>query len=397
MATVLIRVREARSVRVRHARHPSSSPRIIEPFNLNPMPFRLALHAASLAALVCICGCREFSRLAPTSMLATVDSVTLAESDQIFVARATAFHPAADGSFAVADAGRGTVLEYTRTGALTREYGQRGRGPGEFGRIGSTVLLSATHLIANDGARKALLVFDRRTGSLVNEVQYAGRLGDSRLDGERAVLGLWDMERGTAGLRVAVGSLPHRRAGDSLVASLTPMPAQYVSSGALAGIYGLYVATVWGDSVAAVFAGDSTILLQPRPGQAGTTLAIPAQLRRGLPTDFVQLLESQDVPFPDKFKAASAALHVARLSTGDLAVVHYDSDLEGSAIRARLWLSVVSPAGRVRCIDREIPTSGDVRALVHVDRDTLFVLDQTVAAASLTTLVRVIPIAPAGC
>jgi hypothetical protein len=316
------------------------------------------------------------------------DSVRLAETSTVFVARAAAFHPAADGAFAISDAGRNAVLEFSSSGTFVREYGRRGSGPGEFGSIGSTLLITRDNVVADDAARRKLLVFSRTDGRLLGEVPMVGRLGESRLDQNMFVLSLWDNASGVAGALVAGPNAAALLALDTLRATLTELPPSYRRSGALAGIYGLYHATQWSDSVAAVFAGDSGIRLYRRGERSGVERAVPVARRRGIPRNFVAMLEDPAVPFPDKFEAASGALHVGRHSSGEFIVVHYDSELQWQAIHAKLWASLISPAGLARCIDREIPASGDVRALVHFTRDTLFVLDQRVEGQHLSTVVR---------
>ena len=88
------------------------------------------------------------------------------------------------------------------------------------------------------------------------------------------------------------------------------------------------------------------------------------------------------------YEILSTAAHIARLSNGGLAIVHFDFSLAGTRLTARGFITLVNPELNAACVDGPIPLSQDAQPSVTFAGDTLFTLDQFVTQRGVESTIR---------
>lgn len=274
-----------------------------------------------------------------------------------------------DGSFYVADRFAGRVAHVDRRGRITRFYGRKGAGPGEFTQV-SLMFTIGDDLVVDDVAKGLFNIFDRRTGEFREQRAHEGIFYDVRLTEEAAWMGMQNVQRGTA-----VGRWNRRTAS---LEYLVPLPREYRESQPLAGIYNGAFVVPWADTLLVALQASDDLYLHSADGRAIDTIPVPVVARRGVPGDIIEKFKK--LPYPEMFSAASGVFAVGRMADGRVAVVHFDQRMEGPAILAEVYVSVISADRRTACVDGAVPVSPDAQPRVLFRGDTLLVLDQRLAA-----------------
>lgn len=211
--------------------------------------------------------------LLPPQHFETVGTITLQESDDVInVAPFVAPRPRADG-FVVVDQREARARLYGLDGRLVRQFGRKGRGPGEFQRPIAGYELPSGRLVVADIAN-GLMHFetpDSLLSSSTPEVRplygarplsdslvlLAGR-GVARASERAPLLHVWDLSRGAP------------------ILSFFPTPGDSVQRIA-ARNFGWAGTDVRGDTIAAVFSLSDSLYLFHTSGRA--LRAIPLRLR----------------------------------------------------------------------------------------------------------------------
>lgn len=313
--------------------------------------------------------------------------VTFQETDSLYLSSPGDFWVSPDdGSFYIADRFAGRVVQYDRQGRPLKVFGRKGSGPGEFRQV-STMFTLGHELYVDDIARRAFNVFDRRTGAVVRAMRHEGIFYDIRFQDDVAWLGVQNLERGTSVARWSPGR-------DSL-SYLLPLPEAYRRSAPLAGVFnGVFVAP-WADTLAVAYQGSNEVYLFGAGGLPVDTVEVPAVRRRGVPDDLVERLSGMS--FPEIARAASGVFGFNRQADGTLALVHFDQEVAGSAITARVYVSLVAADRRTACVDGALPVGSDAQPRVLFRGDTLLVMRQQVKGERPETSVTAYRLATNGC
>jgi len=130
--------------------------------------------------------------------------------------RILALLPAADGSVVIADAGNNELYVFRRDGAYSHTIGRNGRGPGEFGRVGSAGLLGDTLWVFDPRERRTSLF--SLDGKVVATIRTETRGSLTALFPGGAALGLTssDFGSGTEFRDVQIPVILTTRAGRTL-------------------------------------------------------------------------------------------------------------------------------------------------------------------------------------
>lgn len=315
-------------------------------------------------------------------------TVTVREADSLYLSSPGDFWAdPRDGSFYIADRFAGRVVQIDRQGRPLRLFGRKGKGPGEFTQV-STMFTRGDELFVDDGARRAFTVFDRRTGALKGVRPHEGIFYDVRLVGDTAWLGMQNLERGTAAARWEMQ-------GDS-IHYLAALPVEYRQSQPLAGIYNGSFVVPWADTLLVAVQASDALYLHNTRGDVLDTVPVPIGRRRGVPKDVVK--QFQKMEFPRMFSAASALFALNRLSDGRIAMVHFDQQMDGGAITADAFVSVLSADRRRACVDGVLPLAKDAQPRLLFRGDTLLVLQQRLAAGDRAeTTITAFRLTTAGC
>jgi hypothetical protein len=315
--------------------------------------------------------------------------ITLQESDSAFTGRpnALAIDPST-GDFLVADAYGDRVFRYERSGALTATYGVRGAGPGEFLNAGRVVAALPGRTVAADDGRSTLNIYDSETGDFIEGVPFMGILGSLQQDPDSAHivwLGLLSLEP-----NISIGRWDTR---SNQIEYQGAVPVEYLESNPLAGIYNRSQVALVGRTLVSSFQGDDRLYRRTWDDVQVDTIRVPARLRASHPEDIVQSM-AEEREFPNLLSMVPAVFGIYPVSRSAVAVVHFDQEMNGPAIDADVFLSVVNLDTRHVCVDLPIPLDSDVQPRVTMRGDTLFVVTQRVSdgteAATLVTAFRLL-------
>lgn len=297
--------------------------------------------------------------------------LVLHESDTLFLSSPGdfGFEPA-DGSFYVTDQFAGRLLQIDRGGNITRTFGRKGSGPGEFAQI-NLMFSRGNELFVNEGRQSVFHVFDRRTGEVRGARRHEGIFRDVRVVGHTAWMGMQNSTQGTAVARWDLDS-------DS-VRYMIPLPKEYRESQPLAGIFSSVFVVPWADTLLVGYAGSDDLHLATQGGALVDTVRLPVHVRRGVPDDIVKRLPK--LQWPEMIASASSLFGLARLPDGRFAAVHLDQVVNGNSFTADGFVSVLSPDRRTACVDGQLPLSRDTSPRVLFRGDTLFVLQQRLTEA----------------
>lgn len=294
--------------------------------------------------------------------------VTLSETGTIYVGRPAglAVDPF-DGSLYVADGIAARVLRFAADGQLLRTYGGPGAGPGELRDPGAIAVAGDTVLVVDQGNQRVTR-FGRPDGSFVGSARFGGVATSIQAYHGHLWFGGLNLDRGTS---LAVW-LP----GERELRPLGTVPAEFTRSQPLAGIYTGVEVSLWGDTVVAGYMGLNRLTVFRTDGTPIRSISVPVRARKGEMPNVVRAMEHLD--FPAQFSANSALFRMARLPSGNLALVHYDQSIDGDLITARVYLTLLSPDFSRACVDREIPVTHDAQPYTAFRGDTLFVVQQEV-------------------
>lgn len=310
-------------------------------------------------------------------VLRPLGRVTLAESDTLYVGRILALAvDSADGSLYVTDGLGGRVFRYAPSGARIGIYGKPGEGPGELKSPGA-VEASGREVVVVDGGTNRVSRFRRDTGEWIGGSAFAGSASSVRRWGGRLWLGALNVERGT--------SLATWAAGDAEFRALGTMPGEFGRSEPLAGIFTGVEIAAWGDTILAGYMGINRLTLFRADGTPIRSLSVPVRARKGELPNLVQALDRME--FPDQFSSSSALFRMARLPGGNFGLVYYDQEIDGSLIRAKVYLTMLSADFGRACVDGEVPVSRDAQPYTAFRGDTLYVAQQAVNGDRATTFV----------
>jgi hypothetical protein len=268
----------------------------------------------------------------------------------------------------VADGFYRRVLAYLRDGTLDWVAGRAGSGPGELETVTLAFRLGDSMVGVADEGKKKIVFFHRDSSIRRRPVAYEGIIRSSAIDGERVWFGSLNGARQTG---LAIWS----PAAES-VRYLAPWPASYRQSPALAGINTGVLVAADGERIAYSFSGtDDVILLHPN-GERRGAVQVPRRARRGVPADIVERMRRKARDYPSLFAANSVLFGLGWRTDGGLSLVHHDQVIDGTRIRAKVFVSVLSPDMAKACVDAAVPVSEDSQPISSLRGDTLFVLQQ---------------------
>jgi hypothetical protein len=306
-----------------------------------------------------------------TPAVTPVFRLVLQETDTLFLSSPGdfGFEPA-DGSFYITDQFAGRLLQIDRNGHITRTYGRKGSGPGEFAQI-NLMFSRGNELYVNEGRQSVFHVFDRHTGEVQRGHRHPGIFRDVRVVGQTAWMGMQNSTHGTAVARWDLDS--------DHVRYMIPLPREYRESQPLAGIFSSVFVVPWADTLLVGYAGSDDLQLATQEGALVDTVRLPVRARRGVPEDIVRRLPK--LQWPEMIASASSLFGLARLPDGQFGAVHLDQVVNGNSFTAEGFVSVLSADRRTACVDGMLPLTKDTSPRVLFRGDTLFVLQQRLTEA----------------
>ena len=303
--------------------------------------------SAALFAVGVVLGCdrdREKGSSDPQSQdgptLVLLDSVTLAESDSLYVGLPAWIHAAPDGTYLIPDPQTAAVYHFAGDGRYVKRFGRRGKGPGEFSSPGRIALDDSLVYVSDEGL---LEVFNYRTGEYVRQLR-TGKVWINSLTAKNGRVFFDAVDRVRRSTVAAVG--PH----DTIKAG-GPFPPPLGRSQILDQFLAYtHIAALGGDTIAVAVQNNTSILVGSFDAGTFTAHNVPARVRRGAPDELIATI-SDDNPAPaqNALYKLSVPSAIGRLPNGQLAYIAADEELVEGGLSARLYVSVIEPKTRKVC------------------------------------------------
>ncbi len=324
-----------------------------------------------------------------------LDSTILSESDSLYVARPGGLAIGEAGELYVVDFFQNHVVRFGVDGRAIQTYPRSGAQSGGVGSVAAPVLLLKSLVGVLDYQPRVVRFFDRQSGEYVGLRPYAGLATSVYVAGDLVWMGDIDSATGYAVSRweppTRLELSATRVTAAPIAPDFAPLPREYRESEVLRGVYGLVYAVPWSDTVAVGFAATNYVVRYTAAGRLVDTLFVPAVRRRGTPRDFEARVNSRRLEIAEIFSLASGLFGVSRTKEGSILLVHFDSQIEGSLISSRVFVSLVAPKRRVACVDTELPVSQVAQPVVALRADTVYLLEQRLrraATGGVTTVKR---------
>lgn len=288
----------------------------------------------------------------------------------------------ADGSFAISDRQRGTLLRFTADGRRASEIGRRGSGPGEWesGPFGIYPFNDST-LAVSDGSMLKVFPLERPTDAWVRTqspmtAAFAARNGTvytRRID------------------RTQRSTLARYRGPTDSAEFGGPFPSQ-VGRSQMVDMMLVFVAAtpLGGDSLAVFTQGSDYVFVGPFAGPFDS-LHVPPVTRRGAMPEVLGAVRDDDPESGMKAAyKASYPLGVHRLGATDaVAILTLDQEFLGNRMAGALHVAVANLASRTACGEVRVPVEADPQPWAVVASDTLFVFSHETDSASSRSQPRV--------
>ena len=321
--------------------------------------------------------------------LHAIDSIVLAETEDVYLGKPTSMAIAESGEIYVADSFSNRVLHYDSDGKLLGVIGAPGRGPGELEFVYTTFITDSS-IVVVEGRNRTFEFFDRFSGVYQHQLSVSGLPGNTvpSQRGDTLWLGLRNAATNTALVRWI--------AGDSGVAYLGKLPTEYAEFPNIARATG--IAAVRVDSLLIVGFGPlNGLIVYDLKGESVDTITVPRRVRRGVSR---QALRESGGLLTALANNISTFWAMERVTDKLLAVVHYDNFIaeEMSPIhKARIFVTMLDLRNRRACVDREVVFTGDTHPVVQLKKDSLFVLTQSVYQDTVTSSIHVFHLDLNGC
>jgi hypothetical protein len=137
-------------------------------------------------------------------------------------------------------------------------------------------------------------------------------------------------------------------------------------------------------------------------GRVVDTADIPVVRRQGVPPNFREMVDIQDIPYRDVLESTSHLRQLAPRPKGGFVFTHHDHTIlklnPMPVLTAKIWVGVLSPDLKQACVDTPVPRAFDIRPMETFRGDTLFVLDRNVdETEQLRTMILVYLVSDAEC
>ncbi|NOT08980.1 MAG: hypothetical protein HOP28_12345 [Gemmatimonadales bacterium] len=363
---------------------------------------RTARHSGVfLLWLTAACGSKTPAVPGSGPTVARLDSLPLAAPDSLESFLPLRTHVVSANGEVFLETGT-ALLHFDPRGRLMGAMGRPGRGPGEFVRISTIVLLPGDSLIgAVDARRGRIVIF----GAVDHQLRREAPMNPVFFPGSQWVL---------AGNRVVFGT----KLSPEPFTSWFPDTDSLRRWGAAPPIFSRSLTAYsqggepslapYEDGWIALFPGDGAL---HRVGQDGAPLGIvpmPVRRRLGVPADLAEQVAA--ISASGRFRyAASLALGLHRLADGRYLVIHLDADAEVKSDAAdgaasviysnvRYWASLVSADLARACVDSPVPFETDNILPPYFHGDILTFLSRDLdGSGRLRTVLHSYRVGDAGC
>ncbi len=301
--------------------------------------------------------------------ITVIDSVRLTENDTVTLGRPAGLAITPEAVF-VTDNANKQVSEYGRDGHLIRQFGRRGKGPGEFESVGAVVVVNDSLLAIKNLASASVDLFDRRTARFMKRVHVPSRLYDLVADDGQVSGGAIAADGRSSVFSFAVG--------DSAGVSSGVVPTIYQEYPILVGPFGTVAHDRRGQLLVQAFEA-SNYLFYTVPFGSVDSIDLPKLRRKGAQTTLLRKVAVDTARGREALFGSSIPMHVRILNDSIVAVVHSDVQLDRNLFRGRYFLSLLDIRHYRVCLDIPLTLPTDPLPRLQIVGDTVFALVQHVS------------------
>ena len=301
-------------------------------------------------------------------------TVTLKETDSLFIGSPSAVWLGKEGSFFVADRLHPKIAQVDSTGAFVRILSRPGPGPGELEAPIQIVGLGDSAIGVADEVKRVVEIFSLPAGKFSRARPYDGSVTSAWVDGSIIWMGGVSPRHGRGVKRWDLGA-------DS-IDHLVSLPLSYQRNGPLAAFFYNVAVAPQGDNLIVGYSADRAILVTDRHGTVVDSFAVPSAGRRGEPADLEQRIDPKnDMEFADLVALSSVLVQIGARADGSLLFVHLDYGMiPPRTITAKAFVSLVSADLTRACVDAEVPQDDPGVMPFAFRGDTLFTVKQLAGA-----------------
>lgn len=319
-------------------------------------------------------------------VLRVADTVSLAESDSVFLAKpGLSFLAWDDGFVYVTDLFQGRILRFSRDGQLSQVIGRPGSGPGEF-RSFERFTFRHDSLLVQATATK-LQVLDAASGEFrFAKTHPRGFLNSPVVIGDSIYLPLFDYSNQLGVLKTSVAEFLTPGDTAPLHANLLPFPPEYRSHRALWGFTPVSIAPGPENDLLAGYPAVPYLVRYRTDGSPVDTLVIPVRTCRGHPRGWLEQFDGHSLTLKQEIEAFSYLNGLWRLTDGSYLLWYQENRINPDGSNppyfGAAYLSILSADLTEACVDTPIPFPGTDWPNIAVVGDTILALDQVVGGGS---------------
>ncbi len=330
----------------------------------------------AMISLALATGCSDTTANKPTSLV-IIDSVRVAETDNLYVGKPNYIATGSDGTVYVSDIADRKILQISRDGITLSVIASRGGGPGEVTTPASLAILGDTLLAVGDNSRRSIALFDLPSAHYRGDIPVGFRTSSLSRCSDATVMGSLLADSSTA-YAILSDSTSSWRGGGTVPEIFRRLPM-------VADPFGSVKVACNESSVFGIFEVANTLHVWSRGADEADSVALPVSLRRGARTDIIEELVR------DPSKAGSLAfqwsvpLLIAEMPRDRVAMIFYDPTLKDNVFSGPNYLQVANWRRHVACNEVLIPVPYGDTPRFAVRGDTLTAVVQHAAGVDGTS------------
>jgi hypothetical protein len=301
------------------------------------------------------------------------------ETDALFLSRPTEIAIGPDGHVYVTEGNEARLLDIAPNGQITRAFGRKGQGPGEFMSPSTLAVIGDSQLVVHDRVQRRLTTIGLRSwkfeGSLPSPQAWPPFL---RAVGSSLFVGVFDLESRTSVATVGpAGAMLQRQGNYPEIGIKYPM--------LISGAFAHSAFAVNNSDVYALYEVAPSIFHWKRGTREATEIPFPKARRRGVdPSIFEQMLQDPGNQERNQKLAYDRSIPVTMefVAAGVLAAVTMDYSMQGDTHGAEFHVSILDLVRNRSCIDLPIPIARNSMSMrdgiprIAMRNDVLVVLEQ---------------------
>lgn len=330
----------------------------------------VALVASAFALVAC-----DMSVDVREAELTLLDTVRIAENDELFVGRPNAIAVGFDGTVYISDAADRVVKRVNRNGSELAVITRRGQGPGEIASPTSVAVIGDSILAINNVSATRIELFS------IPDLDYRGSIPFQSTNGQVSV---WNNSLLAASLDLENHTAFAILSRDTSVAMLRggSVPGIYDRYPMLASAFGNLAVGRDDNSVVGVFEVSNTAFRWNITNATVDSVVLSVSVRRGARPELIEDIIRDPALGAKRAFDWSFPILAAPLTGNRTAVVFFDPVLQSSTYAGQSFLQVVDWERKASCRELPLPVPAETTPRFAMLGDTLVAVVQHADAES---------------